>query len=134
MPPLETADLYQRALLWEEGGSNDQYGQPRVNGTPVEIWCRWNIGRKSTFDAQGNPIALDGEVMLSRAVTVGSIMWLAPDATYSALEQFLGTGSGGEGTELMEVRTYDETRDIKGRNVQYSAGLVWFRDTLPETV
>jgi hypothetical protein len=121
MPPLETMDRYQTAVLWRRGDDTDTGESDK--GEPTEITVRWVTGRKETTDRKGNVIALDAEVILAETVQIGDELWKG------TLEEWYGTGSAGNNDEVMRVATYEEVPDIKNRNVQYVAGLQWFKDT-----
>ena len=123
MPPQETSHRFQTVTYWAKGGT-DAYAQPTLS-TPVELLARWEFRRAEALDAQGRTVALDAFAVLDRAVAVGGLMWLGE------YEDWLGTGSAGDDDELMEVVTYDEIPDVKGRFYERTAGLRKFRDTLP---
>jgi hypothetical protein len=120
MPPLERMDRRQTAVLWGKSGV-DRYGEPKV-AEPDEIEVRWVTGRKESTAKDGSTIALDAEAIVGQRIAVGSQMWLG------TLEEWYGTGSSGDATEVMRVATYEEVPDIKGRNVQRVVGLMRFRD------
>lgn len=126
MPAPEVAYREQTAVLWPERGFDDD-GHVKV-GSPVEIQVRWNTGRTMALDPQGNKIAVDATMVVNRKLGVGSVLFKG------ALADWVGTGSGsaGDGDELMQVATFSEVPDLKGRFTRRVAGLVWFRDTLPE--
>lgn len=126
MPAFETMDLEQVAVLWGKSGTDD-YGQP-TTATAIEIPVRWLTKRDEVVDAQGNTIALDATVVVERQIAVGSLMALGN------LSYWVGTGSAGDESEVMEVVTYEETPDLKGREIRRSVGLKRFRDALPESV
>lgn len=120
MPPLEKMDRHQTAVLWPSIGF-DEYGQPDV-GDPIQIIVRWNTRRMETVDAKGNTIALDALVIVDRQIAIGSDMWLG------ALADWYGTGSAGNDDEVMQVKTYEETLDIKGRSARHIVGLMYKGD------
>lgn len=127
MPPFETMDRTERALLWETTGGIDQYGQYAYDflAYPVEICVRWNDDRMLSSDAQGNPLTLDAEVIYDREVKVGSLMWKG------RLSDLPGTGTAAPEADLMVVETRKRVKDIKGRFTRWSYGLLRFKDTLP---
>jgi hypothetical protein len=127
MPAPETNARHQKAVLWPFTGTYDDYGQPVV-GEPEEVVVRWNTGRAEALDPLGNTIALDAEVVVNQRVEVGGNMALGE---LSAWEE-VGTGDTGSIGELMQVLTYNETPDLKGRAVRRTVGLKRFRDALPE--
>jgi hypothetical protein len=123
MPQPELANRTQRAVLWPMLGY-DAYGQATV-GPPVEILVRWDTKRRETLDREGNSIALDATAVVDRRIDIGSRMWLGP------ISEWLGTGSLEEDTHsgVMEVRSYSETPDIKGRFTFRVVGLMRLHDT-----
>lgn len=129
MPQMETAYRMQKAVYWAADGVDD-FGEPRVVSNPVQLDVRWVNKRAKAMDAQGNMVALDATAVVDRAIDPGSKMWLGE------LADWYGTGSGSGETdndsELMEVATYDETVDLKGRNVRRMVGLVKYKHDLPE--
>ena len=126
MPPLETSDRWQTATLWEYVGK-DRFGQPKVSSTPRELDVRWNTTRRLVLAPDGNRVSLEAEAVVNRKVGIGSVLFNGD------LTDWTGTGSGsaGEESELWEVVTYDETPDLKGRNLRREIGLKKYRDTLP---
>jgi hypothetical protein len=123
VPPPERASLKQKAVYWAVSG-RDAYNEPTL-APPVEIPVRWETQRGETTDASGNEIATDATAYLMQRVTLGSNLWLGTLAEWSA------TGSGGQDTELMEVVSYSETPDIKGRVASRSVQLRRFRNANP---
>lgn len=127
MPPIETAHRPQKALLWSVQGVNDR-GNPTVDrGNPTELDVWWATGRTEALDPQGNTVAIDAAVVVDRHVPVGSAMWLGSEAEWLGS----GTGSAGEATEVMQVVTYNEAPDLKGRNYRRVVGLIRYGDSLP---
>lgn len=132
MPPPELINRYQKALLWQPTGSLDNYAQP-VLGEPVEVVVRWNRVRTKAVQPNGELINLDATVVLNRTVAIDSLMWLAPlqgKNTPTALDQWYGwsgSGSAASDTELMVVKTYNETVDLKNRVAARTAGLMRFK-------
>jgi hypothetical protein len=114
MPSPEYADLYQRAVLWPFAG-RDGFGQEIV-GPPVEIAVRWLTGRVERLQADGTTITYDASARTgSQQVTVGSRMWLGTLLNWSENPYGTGTGVGGVEEEVMYVKDYHETPDIKNR-------------------
>jgi len=118
MPGLETNDLLQQAVLMPFIGY-DSYGQPAV-GAPVQINVRWLTKRREVVDAKGNTVAFDAIAIVGQRIDLGSHLWLGQ------LADWVGTGSGSShlDQELMEVKTYYETPDIKGRAIRRQVGLM----------
>jgi len=135
MPAFEYMDLLQRALLWRQTGVN-YYAEVLV-GTPEEIFLRIDDSTSEMLDAQGNKVSLDATVVLGPGcdVKIGDLMWFAPDSTYSALEQWNGTGSGAADGDssgnLLQVKMFDSTSDLKNRVIRRLAGLLRFRSGPP---
>jgi hypothetical protein len=124
VPPPERAKLTQKAIVWLAEGT-DRYGDPKVSDTPIEIRVRWITGRMESLDANGNVMALEATAIVKREIPVGSRMWLG------SLAEFMGTGSAGADTEIMEVKIYNEVPDEKGRNRTRSVGMMRFHDEKP---
>lgn len=123
MPSPEVIFRHQKAVLWELSGRDD-YNEPLVSA-PTEIWVRWNHNRSEALDAQGNKIALDAQAVVGQSIPLGSTLALG------SLAEWYGTGSAGEASEVMQVITSSEMRDVKGRLVGRSVGLKRFRDVPP---
>ena len=121
MPDIETQGRHQRAVLWE-AADLDNYAKPTISEA-VEILVKWNEQRQESLDAQGNTIAIDATAVVGRHIEVDSIMKLG------TIEDL-----GEAPTGLMMVSTYSETRDIKGRGIFRSVGLIRYGDTLPTIV
>lgn len=130
MPALEGMGRHQKAVLWEKTGV-DRYGET-VRATPVELDVRWEEGSTDMLLPDGTKVKLEGVVVTNRAVPEGSLMWLAPNAALSPLEQWYGTGSAGDDSGVMMVHSKDTAPDLKGRNVRYELNMVKYRDTLPD--
>lgn len=124
MPAPEAACRLQTAVLWSKIGDDD-YGEP-LRDDPEEINVRWVQRRTASLDANGNTISLDATVVVNQEIVVGSLLWLG------ALSSWTGTGSAGDDTELMIVATYNETPDLKNREIRRMVGLRRFRDSLPD--
>ncbi len=114
--PAVGSTLYDDAVLWPVEGF-DRFGQSLL-GTPVPVKCRWDDTIKQATDAQGNRVSIDAMALMDRDVVVGSEMWLG------ALSDWIGTGSGQDDlTQVMEVKTFNETNDVRGRYSTKDAGL-----------
>ena len=127
MPSPEIADLHQKAVLWPAGGI-DAYGEVLRSSPPVEIDVRWVLSREKYQDAQGNTVMLDGYVAVDRKIAIDSILWRGRLANWS------GTSPLVNADELMQVRTYEEIPDVKGREVRRLVGVVRYRGELPAAV
>jgi hypothetical protein len=134
MPRVSLRNRYQKVLLWRATGANDNYGQPVV-GEPEEIRVRWNTGRSEALDNNGTKVSLDASLVVAERIPLGSLMWLAPlqgANTDTALAQWYGVGSGSAvpDTELMYVKTYNESRDIRNRISARTVGLMKYKNTV----
>ena len=127
MPPLETADRKQKAVLWPLDG-HDRYNNPKI-GDPIELNVRWVGSTSEALDAEGNTITLDATVVVDRDISIDSNMFLG------TLDDWLGTGSIGSASQVMHVKTVSTTTDLKNRGggfTRRTVGLMRFKDTLPE--
>jgi hypothetical protein len=125
VPSPEANNRYQDAVLWPISGT-DRYGE-QTRGTRVQLRVRWNATHREMLDAQGNRIAIEAEAVVDRVVANGSVMWLGTIAQWDA------TGVTSTNSELMEVVSYEETKDVKGRYTERVVNLRRFRNTLPES-
>jgi hypothetical protein len=126
MPAPETAYRMQTAVLWEWAGK-DGYNEPRVNA-PEEVRVRWVWGQKAALTPEGGTKTVDATATVDRDIPTDSLMWLG------TLDDWLGTGSGGEDKGVMQVATVKDTPDLKGRVSRREVGLVFFRDQMPTVV
>lgn len=116
MPAPETNARHQKAVLWPFTGVNN-HGAPTV-GDPEQIIVRWVHSKRETLDPQGNTIALDATVIVDEDIAIGSEMWLGE------LEDWYGTGTAPDDSEVMTVKTFNKTPDIKGRVFRRELGLM----------
>ena len=119
MPPPETFDLFQTAVLWRKVGQTRD-NEPIVSAAE-EVDCRWRWGRRESVGPEGAPIAFDARVALEEEIPDGSVMWLGE------LRDFRDTGR----QPLMTTVTIDGTPDVKGREFRYEYGLMRFKGRLP---
>jgi hypothetical protein len=142
VPPLERADLIDTAVVWPalaRGGYDghrqqqqyDPYGEIRV-GRMVQIDVRW-VGKQTKMtDKQGNTVMLDAVMILdedSDDIPLDSIVY------HGTTADLTGTGSfASPENELYQVKYFYDTPDIKYRNRRLKAGLMRFRDKLPQLV
>src|SRR5438045_7940552 len=103
MPSPELSHLYQAAVLWNRTTAqygSDGYGQPLMDGVPVEIRCRWDDTKRECLDPEGNRIAVDATALVDRDIAIGSEMSLGN------LSDWVGTGLGqDDDTLVMVVKT-----------------------------
>ncbi len=130
MPAQELSHRFQDAVLWPRAGY-DNYGQATVHGAVDLVAAegtgvRWVTTNAEALDPQGNTITLDAKAIVDRRIDIGSLMFLG------AYDELCGTGEGNEG--LMQVKTYQEAQDVKGRVVAKEVGLMRFRDSFPTIV
>ena len=123
MPDIEVASLTDLAVLWPFTGYDD-YSQPTV-GNPIQIPCKWHTSRQEALDAKGDTITLDAMVIVDRKIHVDSLMWLGLVSEWSG-QNFIGTGTSPD-EELMVVKLYNQTNDIKGRASFRQVGLMRYR-------
>lgn len=126
MPSPERSHRRQDAVLWTLA-SHDEEGENTVN-SPVELRVRWEEVFEEVLNRKGDPVALDAKVMVDREIEIGSLMYKG------TLDDWYGVGSAGDEIKLMEVITYTDLKDIKGRVSYRSVGLCKYRDTLPTIV
>ena len=127
-------DRLEKAILWRKTGI-DSYGAP-VFGSPEDINVTVDNSTSEMLDAKGNKVALDATVVIGPEtgdLKIGDLLWIAPDSSYSALEQYMGTGSGladqDTDANLYQVKMFDGASDLKNRVTRREAGLVRFRST-----
>lgn len=115
MPPLETKDLLQYAVLWGFIGYDD-YNKP-IHDLPIQLspplGVRWTWKRTMLQDPQGNNISIDAQAIVPFKIAPDSLMWLG------TLSDWYGTGSAVDpltlGNQLCIVKDYREAVDIKNR-------------------
>lgn len=123
MPPLETLDRRQRAVLWPAVGV-DQYGRT-THGAPREIAVRWVEKRHNVLLPSGDTVPSDAIAVVAEEVRVGSLLALG------ALTLWMGSGSGDDDNNLHEVIAASTTPDIKNRNTRRTLTLMKYRDAAP---
>lgn len=120
MPPLETTDLRQYAVLWAAAGQ-DVYGAPVV-ADGIEIKVRWLDKLSQAVDPTGNTIQTVAQVIASQLIPVQSILWLG------RLCNIVGPPYPG----LHIIVGDDNTPDIKNRNIRYEYKLMRYTQQLPQ--
>lgn len=123
MPPLETACLKQKAVLWmADADKFDTYGEHKVTASKVELKVRWEEGNTEAIDPQGNVISVDAKVVVDRQIRIGSIMW------EGCLKDVAATP-----VDLYEVVTRNSVPDLKNRHTRRVVGLRRYSNELPAT-
>jgi hypothetical protein len=117
MPPLESLDRYESALLWEATGESNDNGDPLVSPTPVEIRVRIVYKMRQSVDPNGNVIGVDAMMHANREIAVGSRVW------EGSLSEWVGTGSSEPAVRVLYVSTDETALDIKGRFRRYQYGM-----------
>lgn len=125
MPPLETMDLRQRAVVWDVVGA-DQYGEPTVSDDPREIPVWWTWTRKEITDANGNTVTIDAQVVTAEEIGVDSLLWLG-----KLCDLPTGSSFSAEDEELMVVVSFRKAGDVLQRHTRRELSVQRFRDTLP---
>lgn len=130
-PRPETADRHRKAVLWPVSVAGVTADGTRViSSTPIQLDVRWQTGETEALDPQGAPIAVDATVVVDQVITTGGIMWLGAlldlPGTANPLERW-PTG------DIMQVITFNESYDIKGRVPRRVVGLMRLSDTFPTT-
>ena len=125
MPHMELSYRRQKAVLWEATGVDD-YNEPIVSA-PEELDCRWVNKRREMVGNDGTPIAVDATVVVDREIPINSLMW---EGSLDDLPA--GTSFTVADGQIMKVLLCNRTPDIKARVNRYTAGLMRFRDVLPE--
>lgn len=123
MPSQEGRFREQDAVLFAYLGQ-DRYGEPRVD-SGTEIKVRYNTMRRKVLDPDGKTITLDGSAVVNQEVAVNSLLFIG------TLSEWVGTGSSLADNELLQVKTYNDTPDIKNRASFKELGLMRFRNTMP---
>lgn len=122
MPAPEYRHRYQPAVLWPTVGY-DAYGQPAL-GSPVEIRTQGGSDQMRVLDPLGNTVTLDATLIVDRDIAIGSRIWMGE------LADWYGTGSGMIDQEVMEVKTFNSTPDIRNRATFREIGLMRLHRTV----
>lgn len=122
MPPIETSERYEKAVLWEFAGV-DNYGKTLIY-PPEEITVRWEEAKGNpSSDRNGEPVFFDSTAYTDFEVTIGSILWRG--ALVDLPEN---------PTNLKRVKDNEDTPDIKGRFRQYDITMERYTQKLPQIV
>lgn len=119
MPRPERSHRLEKSVLFTVTGQ-DRYGEPTFSD-PVEIMVRFNTVRRRVLDANGKQVDLDGMAVVGQKIDIGSLMYIG------SLSYYLGTGSNVLDNELMVVKTYNETSDVKNRLSTKTVGLMRYK-------
>lgn len=119
MPPIETRDLNDYAVLWS-AASLDNYGHPKISA-PVEIPVRWEDSQTESTGPQDTVQSQPAEVFVDQAIAVGSLMWHGGLADVPVSP-----------TNLCRVTGYNAVSDIKNRFIQQTVTLTRYKNVLPE--
>lgn len=129
MPPLESMDRYQTAVLWAATSRNDKKGKPTVL-PPVQIDVQWDDTYRVQRDPAGNVVTVLADVMTDQDIPIGSILALGQLNAWDNL----GTGSAnpdGTPAQLLQVVGFSKKADLKGRDYERIAHLSKFSKYLP---
>ena len=132
MPPFED-ELYGRnqdALLWDFAGSFDGDGRPQCHAYTTLV-VQWKTSRRLVQTADRGTVQLSAEAVVAQKVSVHSLLWLGTESTWLSES---GSGSGLDDPELHEVISYQEQKDLRGRETRRVIGLVRFRKSPPTLV
>jgi hypothetical protein len=120
MPPLETCDLRQTAVLWNVTGQ-DRHGKPTVSN-PIQIRVRWVLNDSQVVDPFGNTVASSGTVITDRPIDNMALMWLGKLVDLPSPP-----------TDIHQVIKVNTTPDIKNRNTRFDYILMRYAQALPTT-
>ena len=111
MPPLETDDLKQFAVIWEQV-DYDANGRPTL-GSATEISARYEQVLGEVISNNDSSIDNSVEVIVDRALPIGTQVWLGELVD-------LPTPL----SELLEVIGFVSVPDVKSRNFRRVATLI----------
>lgn len=126
MPPLETADRWQKAQYWARIGV-DRNGRVLVADEPTELDVRWVNKRREALNAKNERISVDVTIVTDRDLKIGSILWQGERDDW-------GTGTGTDDfpqTDLVQVMAMDHTTSICNKYTRYEALCVRYTNLLP---
>lgn len=120
-----TRNLNQSAVMWAVSTAYAADGTQKVSaGTQIPV--RWEYRNEDILDPSGNSIRSDVKVMLDRAVSVHSLLWLGE---LIELPTDLSTL-----TDLFEVISLRSTPTLKATSTQFTAFLIRYQKSLPTIV
>ncbi len=127
MPAIEVDGLTEKAVLLPKTGV-DAYSEVMCSEA-VEIDVKWTYlyltkGQTTTVrNARGQEVSISALVVVDQKVKVGSLIWKG------SLLDWLGSGSADDReSELMEVLTYNETKDFSGMETRRTLACGFYRD------
>lgn len=127
MPTVETVDRHQKACLWE-------YSDDAEDGFEVsavqEIDVRWVPKTSVDTGPTGETHQIDVTVIAGQSIKAESILWLGEEDDLPSDPTAANAFTPALGY-LYQVKTVNETLDIKGRNTRRRYGLVRWGMTLP---
>lgn len=121
MPPIETVDLVDDAVLWSRTGRDDQ-GEDTF-ASPVAVKVRWVPSTTIVTTAEGDTVQLVVRAGVDQDVPDNSVMWLGSYSSKPA--------SGSKVSGLLQVRSKQTARDTKGRDPRYEVGLTFYKRNTP---
>lgn len=129
MPPFETMDLHQYAVLWESR-TPDSYGANSY-GPAAEIRVRWVKGRSRTGRETSSSESGDVTVVVAQDVPIGSVLYEGDLET-----AFNGTAGTADGdliatADLFEVIGSRTTTSIHNKYTRRTLTLKRFGGRLP---
>lgn len=131
MPPLGQSGMHDDAVLWVlSQGFGDYSGTPAYDSSPQALRVRWEPGRTLTRGPDGSLVAVDAQVWVNRRVEPKSLLWRGNIDDLPPVNSFADLSPDVQ-SEIMEVVTYNEVPDVKGRDPVFRLGLAWWRQTQP---
>jgi hypothetical protein len=119
MPGIEVSGLDQKAALWVSRNISDDHGEPTVSAG-VEINVRWEKKTYEAITSDATPVAITGVIHVDRVIPEDSIMRLGTLASVPSPPDY-----------LVQVVSYDEVPDVKGREYQRTVTVRKWKDDLP---
>lgn len=108
-----TRMLKQNAVYWppessESAGDDfDNYGQPQVSLSPVQITCRWEDVTEEFIDITGTRQLSRAKVYVSQDVEVGGILMLG------VLADIVDATNIKENSNAWEIRRFEKLPNLK---------------------
>lgn len=122
---LESDARFQTAVLWKYENVTDGTGRRLATAEPRDICVRWEWDYTERSRAASTDVIWDAYVVVNEDIPVGSWLW------YGSLEDFSGTGSGGDFTEIMQVEVFRRTPDVLGQAVRRVCLCSRYGDKIP---